>query len=226
MHPPFYLQHTNNKSNMTQKSNYVKFTTALFFIYIISLLCCGAFFYYRIKVMDNTFDLISNSVRVKQKIKQVEADVSKSESAQRGFLLTNDSIFLEHWQKANSHALKAIDTISALTAENPLQAKYADQLREVTIERLRLLKKTLEMKEQFNTDPDLKKGYLLSGKKTMDALLSISGTMDSVENQILTDRRQSRDEARALTPKYVFGILLFSIFIISICYFALLRFYR
>lgn len=211
---------------MTPKSNYVKYTTVLFIIYILSLVFCGVFFYSRIRVQDKAFDLISNSVRIKQKIKQVEADVSKSESAQRGFLLTEDSIFLEHWQKANSHALHAIDTICILTADNELQVNYALQLKKVTNQRLGLLNKTMEEREQFANNSDMKREYLLSGKKTMDVLLSISGTMDSVENQLLVDRRQSRDDARNLTPKYVMGILLFSIFIISICFFALLRFYK
>ncbi|MCB0696810.1 MAG: CHASE3 domain-containing protein, partial [Chitinophagaceae bacterium] len=151
---------------MKPRNNYVKFTTILFIIYLLSLVFCGVFFYYRIQLLNTAIDLVSNSNRIRQKIKQVEADVNRSESAQRGFLLTDDSIFLEHWQKANSHALKAIDTIKLLVADNPDQADHAARLQEITLERLGLLKKTMEVKNSFIDNPDMKKEYLLSGKKT------------------------------------------------------------
>jgi len=211
---------------MKGKNNYIKFTTILFLIYMLSLLFCGAFFYYRIQALNSAIDLVGTSIRIKQKIKQVETDVSKSESAQRGFLLTDDSIFLEHWQAANTHALNTIDTINILTADNPEQADYADKLKDITLERLGLLRKTMEFKNEFTNNPDLKKEYLLNGKKTMDSLLSISRNMDSIENNTLEKRRQSRDNVMSLTPKYVLGILLFSVLIISVCFFAILRFYK
>lgn len=211
---------------MAQKKNYILFSNILFIIYISSLIGCGAFFYYRIKVLDRTFDMVTESIRIKQKIKQVEAEVSISESAQRGFLLTGDSVFLMDFQTANVNAYKAIDTIIKLTASNHIQQQNALELKELTTIRFRLLKQILESGSFFNEEPNVKKGQLLNGKRIMDSLLSLNDTMVAIENRVLADRRKFRNETRELTPKYVFGILLFSVLIITICYFAMLRFFR
>lgn len=211
---------------MTQKKNYILFSNALFIIYISSLIGCGAFFYYRIKVLDEAFDKVTESIRIKQKIKQVEAEVSISESAQRGFLLTGDSVFLEHFQVANVSAMNAIDSIIKLTIDNSEQQENAAELKELTTLRFRLLKQILESGKFSNEKSEVKKMQLLNGKKIMDSLLTLSDTMVEIENRVLADRKKFRDDARELTPKYVFGILLFSVMVITICYFALLHFFR
>lgn len=211
---------------MAQKKNYILFSNILFIIYISSLIGCGAFFYYRIKVLDEAFDKVTESIRIKQKIKQVEAEVSISESAQRGFLLTGDSVFLEDFHTANVNAYKAIDTIIKLTAANHIQQQNALELKELTTIRFRLLKQILESGSFFNEEPNVKKVQLLNGKRIMDSLLSLNDTMVAIENRVLADRRKFRNETRELTPKYVFGILLFSVLIITVCYFAMLRFFR
>lgn len=211
---------------MAQKKNYILFSNILFIIYISSLIGCGAFFYYRIKVLDDAFDKVTESIRIKQKIKQVEAEVSISESAQRGFLLTGDSVFLEHFQAANVNAMNAIDSIIKLTIANNEQQQNAAELKGLTTLRFRLLKQILESDKFTNEKSDIKKVQLLNGKKIMDSLLTLSDTMIEIENRVLADRKKNRDDARELTPKYVFGILLFSVLIITICYFAMLRFFR
>lgn len=198
----------------------------LFAIYIASLLFCGAFFYNRIKVLDGAFDSVTQSIRIKQKLRQVEAEISTSESAQRGFLLTGDSVFLEHFQKATTHSRQAADTISLLTAANPEQGTHAVALQELLDVRINLLKKTMETEGFREADVAIKRTYLLNGKKIMDSLLGLSDKMLTAENELLEERKKFRDEARELTPKYVLGILFFSVLVVSGCYYALLKFHR
>lgn len=210
---------------MTNNS-YIKFTSILFAIYIASLLFCGAFFYNRIKVLDQAFDSVTQSVRIKQKLRQVEAEISTCESAQRGFLLTRDSVFLEHFNDAIKHSRQAADTISLLTAANPAQAAHAAEMQQLLDVRIYLLKETIDSMGFSQADITLKKTFLLNGKKIMDSLLDLSDKMLTAENELLEERKKYRDEARELTPKYVLGILLFSVLIVSGCYYALLRFHR
>lgn len=207
-------------------NSYIKFTSILFVIYIASLLFCGAFFYNRIKVLDTAFDSVTQSVRIKQKLRQVEAEISTCESAQRGFLLTGDSVFLEHFNEAIKHSRQAADSISLLTAANPQQAAHADELQQLVDIRISLLKKTMETDGFSEADATKKRTFLLNGKKIMDSLLDLNDKMLTAENEVLEDRKKYRDEARELTPKYVLGILLFSVLIVSGCYYALLRFHR
>jgi CHASE3 domain sensor protein len=191
-----------------------------------SLLFCGAFFYNRIKVLDSAFDSVTQSVRIKQKLRQVEAEISTCESAQRGFLLTGDSVFLEHFNEAIKHSRQAADTISLLTAANPDQAAHAAEMQQLLDVRIHLLKKTIDSTGFNQADITVKKTFLLNGKKIMDSLLDLSDKMLIAENELLEERKKYRDEARELTPKYVLGILLFSLLIVSGCYYALLRFHR
>lgn len=208
---------------MNQQSSYIRFSNALFVIYIVSLIGCGYFFYTRTLVLDEAFDMVSNSIRIKQKIKQLEAEVSITESAQRGFLITGDSIFLEHFQVAGSLAFDAIDTIKSLAKDNQEQIENADQMQYLITKRISLLKQTLESTDFRYADSEAKLERLLNGKVIMDSLLNLGDSMTSAENSILEERKKFRDEARELTPKYVFGILLFSVVIISVLYFLALK---
>ncbi|HEY9176215.1 MAG TPA: CHASE3 domain-containing protein [Flavipsychrobacter sp.] len=207
-------------------NSYIKFTSILFVIYIASLLFCGAFFYNRIKVLDKAFDSVTHSVRIKQKLRQVEAEISSCESAQRGFLLTGDSVFLEHFHVATRQSRQAADTISLLTAGNSEQAAHAAELQELVNVRINLLKRTMETEGFRDADVAIKRIYLLNGKKIMDSLLGLNDKMLTAENELLEERKKYRDEARELTPKYVLGILMFSVLVVSICYYALLKFHR
>jgi CHASE3 domain sensor protein len=209
-----------------KNNSYIKFTSILFVIYIASLLFCGAFFYNRIKVLDRAFDSVTQSIRIKQKLRQVEAEISTSESAQRGFLLTGDSVFLEHFQEATKQSRQAADSISLLTAANPDQARHADELQQLLDIRINLLKKTMDTNGFASADVSIKRTYLLNGKKIMDSLMDLNDKMLTAENELLEDRKKFRDEARELTPKYVLGILLFSVLVVSGCYYALLKFHR
>ena len=208
---------------MNQQSSYIRFSNALFVIYIVSLIGCGYFFYTRTLVLDEAFDMVSNSIRIKQKIKQLEAEVSITESAQRGFLITGDSIFLEHFQVAGSLAFDAIDTIKSLAKDNQEQIENADHMQYLITKRISLLKQTLESTDFRYADSEAKLERLLNGKVIMDSLLNLGDSMTSAENSILEERKKFRDEARELTPKYVFGILLFSVVIISVLYFLALK---
>lgn len=167
--------------------------------------------------------MVSNSIRIKQKIKQLEAEVSITESAQRGFLITGDSIFLEHFQVAGSLAFDAIDTIKSLAKDNQEQIENADHMQYLITKRISLLKQTLESTDFRYADSEAKLERLLNGKVIMDSLLNLGDSMTSAENSILEERKKFRDEARELTPKYVFGILLFSVVIISVLYFLALK---
>lgn len=211
---------------MKNKNSYIKFSNVLFIIYIATLIGCSLFFYNRVKILDRSFDRVSHSIRIKQKIRQVEAEVSISESAQRGYLLTQDSIFLQHFTTAQTNAMRALDTIAKLTTDNPKQMVNTKELRELTSLRFTLLKEILESKDFLATDTGERKSKLLNGKMIMDSLLNLTDTMNRIENDLLKDRRKVRDEARDLTPKYVFAILLFSVLVVTICYFALMRRFR
>lgn len=207
-------------------NSYIKFTSILFVIYIASLLFCGAFFYNRIKVLDKAFDSVTESVRIKQKLRQVEAEISTCESAQRGFLLTGDSVFLEHFHEAIRQSRQAADSIALLTASNPEQAAHAGELRQLLNIRIDLLKETIDTTGFNQANLALKKTFLLNGKKIMDSLLDLGDKMLTAENELLEERKKYRDEARELTPKYVLGILLFSVLVVSGCYVALFRFHK
>lgn len=207
-------------------NSYIKFTTILFVIYVASLLFCGAFFYNRIKVLDSAFENVTHSIGIKQKLRLVEAAINTSESAQRGFLLTGDLVFLDHFHEATKRSRETADTITFLTSDNPAQSAYANELRELVDMRITLLKQTMGVEGFRDAAPEVKRTYLMNGKKIMDSLLGVTEKMLEAENALLADRRKFRDEARELTPKYVLGILLFSVLVVSGCYFALFKFHK
>jgi CHASE3 domain sensor protein len=64
--------------------------------------------------VNHTYEVISN-------LNDVVAPIREAETAQRGYLITNDPVFLEPFHGSFEESITALDHVKTLTGDNPAQ---------------------------------------------------------------------------------------------------------
>jgi signal transduction histidine kinase len=142
---------------------------------------------------------VRHTLSVRNQIARVLTLVQRAESGQRGFLLTGREMYLAPYQQAVEDLPAALDETGRLVADNPLQQQSLGGIRQVTIDKLRELRSTVDARQAGNPEGALAIVDTDSGERMMDAVRSIVATMGEEEDRLLTQR-----QARAAT----FGVLL------------------
>lgn len=202
----------------------VRYINILFTIYMVSLIACSLFFYYRISVLEKAFALVNHTIDVKLKLEQTLSNLRDAETEQRGFLLTNDSFFLEHYNDARKKTFEKLAVVQTLTEYNPQQKANVAVLNELILKRFTALETVMTHSNFSTLDIHGKKELLINGKNIMDEVRAQVETMRSIENELLTHRQAKKEEAIEMTPIYVMGVLIFSLLILVACYIAMQRF--
>ncbi|RYD58963.1 MAG: hypothetical protein EOP56_01665 [Sphingobacteriales bacterium] len=208
---------------MLARKNLTRYTNILFTIYIITLLVCSIFFFFRIRVMENTFDSINRTVEVKLNLEKVLSSLRDAETAQRGFLITRDTTFLEHYDEAYQNVFHAIEELRHLTTDQPGQLQNTAQLSDVAKKRFIRLQNTMENDSFLLANRTFKRENLLMGRQVMTEARDLIQKMNGIEDQQLEEQKKRKDSVTELTPLYTLGIFLFSLVVIIICYILMMR---
>jgi len=208
---------------MTKKSFLVKQVNILFTLYLLMLIGCSVLFYTKIEQLTKSYSLVNHSIKVKLRLEKVITNIKGAESAQRGFLLTEDSSFLEYYWKEQKSTRVILSSLDSLTGNSEYQNAKANELNTLVSERFSLFEKVLNSKSFFTSGPDERKVYLQNGTKVMRDIMTIYSEMKGHENKLLMKREAANNRNVHLTPIYILGIAMFSLFILIICQVVLMR---
>lgn len=209
---------------MAKSTVSVRYINILFAIYMASLVACSLFFYYRINVLEHAFSLVNHTIDIKLKLEQTLSNLRDAETEQRGFLLTNDSFFLDHYNDAREKTYEKLKMVQALTDYSPQQKANAIVLSNLVARRFTALENVMEHTDFHSLQLEEKKSLLVNGKNIMDDVRAQVETMRGIENNMLQERQASKEEVVEMTPIYVLGVLVFSLVILVLCYIAMQKF--
>lgn len=195
----------------------------IFLLTIIVLLCLSALLYKQITSLLNSQKQVSTTHVLQLKLEQLLTALVDTETAQRGFLLTQDSLFLEPYRGAYDRAKGLLAQIDSLTP----QAEY-DQSK------FNALQTFVEVKfGTFNhpfakfKDPelshDLRKNYLVHTKATMDSIRYYVRDIENRAGVMLGKREEENRTYTLLTPLFAILLMVFSIVILVISYERILQ---
>ncbi|HTI08655.1 MAG TPA: response regulator [Puia sp.] len=120
-----------------------------------------------------------------------------AETGQRGYLLSDDTAFLRPYYGAQEKALAIVDNVQAMTADNPIQQRNAEELRDVIAHRLTILQKVIDQKR---TDNLYSLDDLRQGLKYMDQARRIVQRMQEEEHKLLAIRVAKVKSLSGYTP--------------------------
>ena len=137
---------------------------------------------------DRLNDQVQRTHEVKEELSAVLRLTVDAETGQRGYLLTDDPIYLHPYQEATSQIESRLARLASLTKNSAVQQQRMHELRELEQEELALLQRMIRLDQEGN---DLEAGkILLSGvaRQRMDELRRVVADMEKEEDRQLAVR--------------------------------------
>lgn len=164
---------------------------------------------------DNAAKWVAHTHQVRSGIADVVQALTKAESAQRGFLLTGEQLFLEQLEDAREEAETTITAVDLLTLDNPAQQQRIETLRTRMGERMAVIDNTVKLGRQGRADQAAQIIRRGEGLAAMTAVRGLIAELDQAEARLEARRaaRASLIGAGVVLALAVFALLLGALFI-------------
>ena len=156
--------------------------------------------YVSIRSLLTSAELVSHTNQVQKKVEEVMSLLKDAETGQRGYLLTNEEVFLESYNGAYDKANIVINEVMKLTEDNADQQVDARILRDIALKRIRYLEALVTKKRNGELIPD---SLLLIGKRYMDNARGIVKRMQARESALLAQRTANMNKFARQTPTLI-----------------------
>ena len=137
---------------------------------------------------DRLNDQVQRNHEVKEELSAVLGLVVDAETGQRGYLITDDPVYLERYQEAISQIDARLARLDSLTKTSAPQQQRMRELRRIEKEELAVLQQTIQLDKEGD---DQKAGQLVLsgvGRQRMDELRNIVADMEKEEDRLLAVR--------------------------------------
>jgi len=137
---------------------------------------------------DRLNDQVQRNHEVKEELSAVLRLVVDAETGQRGYLITDDPVYLEPYQEATSQIDARLARLDGLTKTSAPQQRKMSELRRIEKEELAVLQQTIQLDKEGR---DLEAGQLVLsgvGRQRMDELRNIVAEMEKEEDRLLAVR--------------------------------------
>lgn len=199
----------------TSKVHKIIFTISLFVVLFV-----GAVTYKHIENLSKSSKLVVHTYEVNLELEHLFSYIKDSENSMRGFLITNESMYLNPYYTANSNINESFAKLKRLTKDNKKQQQNLNELYEIIKKRLdyngeysdpdtnKRIQKTKKFKEDFN-----------ESSRLLVAIRNKINQMTEIEDTFLKKRNSIYNEQISLTPLLTLGILLVTILLIVYAYY-------
>ena len=166
--------------------------------------------YLSIQNLIKSSEMVSHSNLVMDNLDDIISTLKDAETGQRGYLLTNEEVFLDPYKGAKGKAIQLLDSVENETKDNARHQVNIKKLRSIINDRLSVLEKTIALKRSGGT---LNIGDLITGKEYMDSARKIIKTMQAEEKQLLVSRTADQNKRAGYTPMLIILAAIFAILI-------------
>lgn len=164
---------------------------------LVLLLLSSIASYISIRNLISSASWVDHTNQVITELEGARTLLIEAETSERGYLLTGNPNFLQQFQANKERIKEKIAGIKRLTADNPRQQTYSDQLdRDVDL-RLEALSTGIRLRQQHQMVND---SFLLRGKALMDLSKSSVVKMEEEEKRLLIIRTTSMQRFSTFTP--------------------------
>lgn len=195
-------------------------STFLFTLLTAVLVVIAFISYRKINHFNKSVEAVVHTNEVKSKIVEVVSNLKDASSGQRGYLLTNDTVFLRPFNEAEQNRNLLFASLDSLMSDNPRQQEHLKKLKRLIDERYVLLHKSLNISK--NSIPDtMLYTALYNGNNKMDEVQKQITLLLHAEDQFLQERTQVKDRSATFTPIFLLLLSVFSIFVVTLFFFRL-----
>lgn len=182
--------------NMTN-SHYKRNIRLGFGISLIVLILSSAASYYSIQNLLDSEKWVNHTTKVISQLDYVLSKLKDAETGQRGYLLTNDTAFLQPYNGTREVVTATVDSVRGLTADNAEQQQDFPKLDSLIALKMKLVDQTIN-----NTKAGIKVPLndLLTGKGHMDEIRTLIKVMEGREQELMVSRTTRMNKYVSFTP--------------------------
>jgi signal transduction histidine kinase/CheY-like chemotaxis protein/CHASE3 domain sensor protein len=207
---------------MTKASNSIIQQLQIVFSFSILLLFFSLLAsYYSTQKLINNSELVNHTNKVLIEAESIISHMKDAETGQRGFLLTQDTGFLQPYEGAYQSTTTSYNNLVELTSDNPIQQKNLREVKalyEAKFGQMQLIIDMAKKNPTYGADLGSRNDEMSKGKKVMDNLRQIVDRIKTVENQILQARLEEQQVYINFTPILLVVAALISILITVFAY--------
>lgn len=197
----------------------IGFIRGLFLIAFFILIFLASVTYRHVKELDKISDSIINTYEISIELGQLISHIKDAETGHRGYIITNDSVYLEPFIDARKKINNSFQTLNSALRND---AKKQDELKKVydlVDKRFSYFKNHFSNKKEFNED-------FKDGKLVMDSLRTVITNMLNAESKLLNSNGKLYTSSNSNTPLIIFSTFLISILILGLGYLRIIKNYK
>ncbi|NTS41620.1 CHASE3 domain-containing protein [Flavisolibacter sp. BT320] len=195
----------------------------VFLLATIVLLGLSALLYMQITSLLDSQKQVNKTNLIKLKLERLLTALVDTETAQRGFLLTNDSAFLYPYYGASARAKELLGEIDSLTSPAEYEQANFNALQTFVAVKFGSFYHPFSHYNDTTLTPELRNIYLVRAKATMDSLRHYVGEIESRADKMLAIKEEENRKYTFLTPVFAILLMLFSIGILVFSYERILK---
>src|SRR5262252_9464631 len=179
---------------------------------VVAYTCRAALKYNRLN------DQVQRTHEIKEELSAILGLVVDAETGQRGYLITDDPVYLEPYQAATSQIEGRLARLDNLTRNSAIQQQRIHDLQRLEQEELALLESMIKLDREGN---DQEAGKILLsgvGRERMDELRRVVADMAKEEDRLLLVRATlaKRDQWAAVVAALAIAVLSIVVFVLVV----------
>jgi signal transduction histidine kinase/DNA-binding response OmpR family regulator/CHASE3 domain sensor protein len=148
---------------------------------------------------------VTHTMQVLESAQQVLAAVGDAETGQRGFVLTNEDLYLEPYTRARASLPGQMRQLRDLTADNPQQRVRLDELEQMIKRKMDELAETVALQRVGETRKALELVRSDVGKEAMDRIRVVISQIEGAERQLLASRQETWQQLTRVSNVIMWG---------------------
>jgi signal transduction histidine kinase/CheY-like chemotaxis protein/CHASE3 domain sensor protein/putative methionine-R-sulfoxide reductase with GAF domain len=192
-------------------------------ISILLLLICTIASYISIRNLLNSARYVNHTNEVSKRIEGIISALKDAETGQRGYLLTGNPSFLEHYNGAYGKGNILLHELRDLISDNEMQIRDSDSLNNIFIKRFNYLQNIINLKEK---GVEITSDALIFGKNLMENAREVANRMQLRESALLKQRTENLNRFAASTPVFIIIASLTAIIITILSFVRVMKDYN
>ncbi|QNM84961.1 CHASE3 domain-containing protein [Polaribacter pectinis] len=195
-----------------------RFLKTIFGISLFLILCIGGFAYKHIQNLVESFDLVEHTYEVSVELEQILSYLKDTETGQKGYLISKDSVFLEPFFASREKTNNSFARLKELTRNDDTQQKSLKNLNVLIDDILDIYDKTFKYSKVDRLDTIEFDMLLVLGRKKMNEIRSEINEMINHEKGLLLVRKEKSSKSLTNTPLIIYSVLILTLLLLLLTY--------
>ncbi len=176
-----------------------------FALALICLVIVGAISYLSVVRLTEHAAAVRHTQEVLGTLESLLATATDSETAVRGFVITDDDTYLEPYRQASQGIDSQLKHLRKLIADNAVQRERVDAMEPLVTDRLANLRTVIELRKTQGFGAAQHEILDGKGKRFHDKIRALIEAMKGTELSLLAERERRTDRSSAMTRTVIVG---------------------